>query len=77
MTQDSVSNGEVNALAEEALNKTIVLKCHSTKNKTSKEQEIHIVGTAHISKKSCNVVRHVIQTVQPEVRPGNLLISRN
>jgi len=50
-----------------ALHRTTVLKCHSTKNPHSKEQTIHIVGTAHVSKKSCQLVREVIRAVRPQV----------
>ena len=61
------SGQDAAALPPEALNKTTVLKCHSEKNPHSAEQLIHIVGTAHVSQKSCKVVQSVIQDVKPEV----------
>ena len=67
MTETAEGTGDVETIALEALNKITVLKYNSAKNPKSKEQEIHLVGTAHISKKSCEVVRHVIQNVKPEV----------
>ena len=59
--------GENQTPALEYLNKTTVLKCYSTQNSRSTEQIVHLVGTAHVSKKSCIVVQNVIREVQPEV----------
>lgn len=67
MSDAKAINGEVVLAALEALNKTTQLKCHSDRNPYSAVQNVYIVGTAHISKKSCNVVQNVIQTIKPDV----------
>lgn len=44
-----------------------VLKCNNALNELSNEQVFWLVGTAHVSRASCDDVRDVILAVQPEV----------
>ncbi|CAD7697593.1 unnamed protein product [Ostreobium quekettii] len=50
----------------EGLNKVTVLKYRSPKNRSSAEQTFYIVGTAHISRASCEKTKAVIREVKPE-----------
>lgn len=43
------------------------LKCNNSDNTLSNEQVFYLVGTAHISRASCEDVRQVIRAIQPEV----------
>eukprot|EP00210_Caulerpa_lentillifera_P002407 g2308.t1 len=57
------SNEESSPLS---LNKCTTLKYHSQRNATSAEQTFYIVGTAHVSRSSCEAVRDIIREVKPD-----------
>lgn len=64
MVDDNLTNSSSSGAG---LNKVTVLKYRSRDNPAGGEQTFYIVGTAHVSKASCEKAREVIRAVKPEV----------
>lgn len=85
MYNDSSTNATSQVLDSEDLPEpNIILTCQSTDGDCINECTFYILGTAHVSRKSCDDVSSIIRKVRPEVvvielcseRQGMLQVDR-